>query len=164
MFEEVVCGVKIYKKQKSPSFTGEGGSVVMSFVYFLLEEVVSVLLSSFVFATLPLPCLTTVSFEAEFPELLRDAAAGAGVSDLLDLEDSAFAPDCEEGAGLETEVSVDLLPAAEFCPSDEPVLVRGFAVAAGLLSLELLLPEPVVALSLSGSLVDLDLWVPVVAG
>ena len=37
-------------------------------------------------------------------------------------------------------------------------------MAAGLLSVLVLLPEPVVVLSLTGSLVDLVLWVPVVAG
>ncbi len=38
------------------------------------------------------------------------------------------------------------------------------AVAAGLLSVPLLVPDPVVDLSLSGSLFDLVLWLPVVAG
>ena len=88
---------------------GEGGSAVMSIFYFLLEEVVSVLLSSFDLATLPLPCLTTVSFATLLSLLLRELAAGAEVCGLLVLVDSTLGPACEEVAGLETEVSDDLL-------------------------------------------------------
>lgn len=44
------------------------------------------------------------------------------------------------------------------------MLAAGLTVAVGLLSVLVLLPEPVVVLPLSGSLVDLVLWVPVVAG
>ena len=81
----------------------------MSIFYFLLEEVVSVLLSSFDLATLPLPCLTTVSFSTLLLLLLRELAAGAEVCGLLVLVDSTLGPACEEVAGLETEVSDDLL-------------------------------------------------------
>ena len=91
---------------------GKGAAVVMSVVYFLLEEVVSVLLSSLVFATPALPFFAAGSFETELSLLLRELAAGAEVSGLLVLEDSTRAPDCEEEVGLDTEDSVDLLPVA----------------------------------------------------
>ena len=81
----------------------------MSIFYFLLEEVVSVLSSSLFFVTLPLPCLTTVSLDTELSLLLRELGAGVAVSGLLVLVDSTLGPACEEAAGLETEVSVDLL-------------------------------------------------------
>ena len=81
----------------------------MNIVYFLLEEVVSVLLSSLVLATLLLPCLTTVSFATLLLLLLREVAAGAEVWGLLVLVDSTLGPAFEDAAGLETEVSDDLL-------------------------------------------------------
>lgn len=88
---------------------GEGGSAVMSIFYFLLEEVVSVLLSSLDLATLPLPCLTTVSFSTLLSLLLRELAAGVEVCGLLVLVDSTLGPACEAAAGLDTDVSDDLL-------------------------------------------------------
>ncbi len=109
MLQKVVCEVKICKKNRNPLPAGEGGSVVMSIVYFLLEEVDSVLLSSLFLATLPLSCLTTVSFATLLSLLLREVAAGADVCGLLVLFDSALGPACEEVAGLETEVPDDLL-------------------------------------------------------
>lgn len=81
----------------------------MNFVYFLLEEVVSVLFSSLDLATLPLPCLTTFSFATLLSLLLREVAAGAEVWGLLVLVDSTLGPACEDVAGFETEVPDDLL-------------------------------------------------------
>ena len=81
----------------------------MSIFYFLLEEVVSVLLSSLDLATLPLPCLTTVSFSTLLSLLLRELAAGVEVCGLLVLVDSTLGPACEAAAGLDTDVSDDLL-------------------------------------------------------
>ncbi len=81
----------------------------MNIVYFLLEEGVSVFLSSLALATPPLPCLTTVSFATLLSLLLRDEAAGAEVSCLLLLADSTLGPACEVVAGFETEVPDDLL-------------------------------------------------------
>ena len=88
---------------------GEGGSAVMSIFYFLLEEVVSVLLSSLDLATLTLPCMTTVSFSTLLSLLLRELAAGVEVCGLLVLVDSTLGPACEAAAGLDTDVSDDLL-------------------------------------------------------
>jgi len=81
----------------------------MSIFYFLLEEVVSVLLSSLVLATLPLPFFTTFSLATLLSLLLREVGAGAEVCGLLVLADSTFGTACEEVAGLETEVPDDLL-------------------------------------------------------